>query len=99
LQPLLDYLRGRNDVRLLGPTDAAGRAPTVSLALGEPGSVVAKRLAKHDIMAGGGHFYAYRLLQGIGVDPADGVLRLSFVHYTSPAEIDRLIKALDAELR
>jgi len=26
------------------------------------------------------------------------VLRMSFVHYTTPEEIDRLIKALDAEL-
>jgi len=33
LQPLLDHLRGRNAVRLLGPEEAEGRAPTVALAL------------------------------------------------------------------
>ena len=31
IQPLLDYLAGRNDVRLLGPRSAAARAPTVAV--------------------------------------------------------------------
>jgi selenocysteine lyase/cysteine desulfurase len=96
--PLLEYLAGRNDVRLIGPDDPTLRAPTIALRTEEPAAAVAKRLAKHGIMAGGGHFYAYRLLQGIGIDPAHGVLRLSFVHYSSRAEIDQLIAALDAEL-
>jgi selenocysteine lyase/cysteine desulfurase len=97
--PLFDYLRRRNDIRVIGPLDAAKRAPTVALALGEPGADVAKRLAARGIMASGGHFYAYRLLEGVGIDPAHGVLRVSFTHYTSPDEIDRLIAALDAELK
>ena len=53
---------------------------------------------RHNIGVGAGHFYAYRLLEALGVDPTHGVLRLSFVHYTTPEEIDRLIKALDTEL-
>lgn len=99
LKPLLAYLSGRNSLRLIGPENAHDRAPTVSLALPEPGVQVAARLAKHGIMASGGNFYAYRLMQALGIDPAHGVLRLSFVHYTSREEIDRLIAALDAELR
>jgi selenocysteine lyase/cysteine desulfurase len=98
IAPLLDYLRGRNKLRLIGPSDPAHRAPTVSLALDEPGAVVAARLANHGIMAGGGHFYAFRLLEALGIAPAHGVLRLSFVHYTSPEDISRLIAALDAEI-
>lgn len=98
LAPLMEYLRGRNDIRLIGPADPARRAPTVALALDEPGAGVARRLAEHKIMASGGHFYAWRLLQALGIDPQHGVLRLSFVHYTSPEEIDRLIKALDVEI-
>jgi selenocysteine lyase/cysteine desulfurase len=34
----------------------------------------------------------------MGVDTEKGVLRLSFVHYTSEAEVTRLIDALDAVL-
>jgi len=98
IAPLLDYLRGRNKLRLIGPSDPAHRAPTISLALEEPGAVVAARLADHGIMAGGGHFYAFRLLEALGIAPAHGVLRLSFVHYTSPEDISRLIAALDAEI-
>jgi selenocysteine lyase/cysteine desulfurase len=96
--PLLDYLRHKNSVRIIGPDDPASRAPTIALGLAEPGGVVAARLAKHGIMAGGGHFYAYRLLEAVGIDPNHGVLRLSFVHYTTPEEINQLIAALDAEL-
>jgi len=96
--PLLDWLQSSNRLRLIGPANPADRAPTIAVALEEPGLAVAQRLAKHGIMAGGGHFYAFRLLQGLGIDPDHGVLRLSFVHYTSPQEITALITALDAEL-
>ena len=96
--PLLDYLRQKNTVRLIGPAQPELRAPTIALSLAEPGAAVAARLARHGVMAGGGHFYAYRLLEALGIAPEHGVLRLSFVHYTTPAEIDQLIAALDAEL-
>ncbi|PVA11000.1 nitrogen fixation protein NifS [Pelagivirga sediminicola] len=95
LAPLLDYVRSRNSVRLLGPETAAGRAPTVALRVDRPGEEVARDLGAHGIMAGGGDFYAVRPLRAMGVDPAHGVLRLSFVHYTSRAEIDQLLSALD----
>lgn len=95
LQPLLDAVKSRNSVRLIGPSEAAGRAPTVALALNRPGEEVAAELAKHGIMAGGGDFYAGRVLEAMGVDMDKGVLRLSFTHYTSRAEIDQLLNALD----
>lgn len=98
MAPLLDYLAGRNDLRLLGPREAERRAPTIALALDRPGFDAAKALAGHGIMAGGGDFYAVRPLEALGVDLGRGVLRLSFVHYTSRAEIDQLIAALDAVL-
>ena len=98
LPPLLDYLGARNDVRLLGPRRARGRAPTVAVELDRPGETVAAELAGQGIMAGGGDFYAVRPLEAMGVDPKKGVLRVSFVHYTSEAEVDRLIRALDQVL-
>ena len=98
LQLLLDYLANRNSIRLIGPQSAAGKAPTVSIDLPGPGRVSAEQLAQHGIMAGGGDFYGSRPLKSMGVDPDNGVLRLSFVHYTSQAEIDQLLEALDAVL-
>ncbi|MEC3860197.1 aminotransferase class V-fold PLP-dependent enzyme [Mesobacterium sp. TK19101] len=98
LQPLLDAVKGRNAVRLLGPDRAERRAPTVALALNRPARPVAEALAARGIMADGGDFYAQRPLQAMGVDPDQGVLRLSFVHYTSEDEVARLIAALDEVL-
>ncbi len=93
--PLLAYLSGKNSVRLLGPVEAARRAPTVAIACDRPGEEIAAELAPHGIMAGGGDFYAGRPLEAMGVDMAKGALRLSLVHYTSPGDVDRLIRALD----
>lgn len=98
LQPLLDAVKDRNDLRLLGPSQAEGRAPTVALALNRPAGPVAAELAQHGIMAGGGDFYAVRALGALGVDPDQGVLRLSFTHYTRREEIDQLLDALDKVL-
>ena len=95
LQPLLDFLKDRNSVRLIGPTDAAQKAPTVAVALSRPGVEAAEDLARHGIMAGGGDFYGGRPLAALGVNPERGVLRLSFVHYTTRAEMDKLLNALD----
>ncbi|MEN8891639.1 MAG: aminotransferase class V-fold PLP-dependent enzyme, partial [Planktotalea arctica] len=95
LQPLLDYASTKNSVRLIGPDQAASRAPTVALASQENAEVLAQRLVKHGVMAGGGDFYAVRALQAMGVNMDKGVLRVSFTHYTSKAEIDQLLNALD----
>ncbi len=98
LQPLLEFLSDRNNVRLLGPSDAQGRAPTVAISASTAGADLARQLADHGIMAGGGDFYAVRALEAMGIDPAHGVLRLSFTHYTSVDEIEKLIKALQVVL-
>ena len=58
-------------------------------------------LVEHDrnrILAGGGCFYSDRCVAAQGVDRDHGVLRVSFLHYTAPAEIEQLIEALDQVL-
>jgi len=98
LQPLLDYLGTRNELRLIGPQDAKRRAPTVAVQAEQGGEALAQALAGYGVMAGGGTFYADRALNAQGIDPNLGVLRMSFVHYTSRAEVDQLIGALDRVL-
>lgn len=95
LQPLLDHLGAKNSARVLGPRRAEARAPTVAIETRHRGRDLAEKLAAHGVMAGGGDFYAGRALQGMGVDMEKGVLRLSFVHYTDQADMDRLMTALD----
>ena len=95
LQPLLDFLASKNSLRVIGPDDASKRAPTVGILANRPGEDIANDLAAHDINAGGGDFYSPRPLSAMGIDPTHGLLRVSFTHYTSDAELDRLISALD----
>jgi selenocysteine lyase/cysteine desulfurase len=95
LARLLGHLRGRNDIRVLGPTAPESRAPTVAIGHQRPGFALAEALAAQGVMAGGGSFYANRALMAQGIDPEHGALRLSFVHYTSDAELDQLCDALD----
>ncbi|MDP2082863.1 MAG: aminotransferase class V-fold PLP-dependent enzyme [Pseudotabrizicola sp.] len=98
IAPLLDYLAGRNDLRLIGPRRAEDRAPTVAVALDRAALPVAEALGREGIACGGGDFYAVRPLAAMGVDAAKGVLRMSAAHYTSQDDVARLIAALDRAL-
>jgi cysteine desulfurase family protein (TIGR01976 family) len=100
LQPLLEFLARQPRVRVIGPVDAQTRAPTVAFTVeGLSSQAIGAELARQGIGVGAGNFYAYRLLQALGIDTNDGVVRASFVHYTTPAEVERLIEALEALLR
>ncbi|MCF4099030.1 aminotransferase class V-fold PLP-dependent enzyme [Maritalea mediterranea] len=98
LTPLMDYLKSSNKVRLVGTDDLDARVPTISMICEKPGLELARDLAEHKIMAAGGHFYVYRLMEGMEIDPNHGVLRTSFVHFTDEAEVQQLISALDQVL-
>lgn len=100
LQPLLEFLTHQPRVRVIGPVDAQTRAPTVAFTVdGLSSQAIGAELARQGIGVGAGNFYAYRLLQALDIDTADGVVRASFVHYTTPAEVERLIAALETLLR
>jgi selenocysteine lyase/cysteine desulfurase len=98
MQPLMTFLRERNDIRTLGPLDSVARAPTIAIDIGRNAEEFAATLAQEGIMAGGGDFYAVRPLGALNVNPRHGVLRLSFVHYTSEGDISKLIDVLRAHL-
>ena len=98
LAPLLAFLEAHDGVRVIGPVSAEERAPTVACDTVKPPQAVAAALAEHGIMASWGHFYAPRILERTGVDPARGVLRLSFTHYTGEQDVGALVEALDQVL-
>lgn len=97
MNELLDYLRQRNDVRVLGLTDAThSRLPIMSFIIENHRSRdVVAHLEKHHIAAKHGHFHSRRLLEFLNIEPADGVVRISLAHYNRAEEIARLIGALD----
>ena len=98
IQPLLDYLAARNDLRLIGPREAARRAPTVAVELSGAAEPVSEELGRHGIACWAGDFYAVRPLEALGIAREKGVLRLSAAHYTSADDVARLIRALDQVL-
>ena len=96
LQPLLDFLKHRQGVRLIGKPVTKHRAPTVSLTVeGRNPEEIAAELAGQKIGVGNGNCYAYRIMGALDIPPDEGVVRLSFVHYTRQEELNRLMEALD----
>ncbi len=98
IAPLLEYLAGRNDLRLIGPRRAEHRAPTVAVDLGRAAEPVSEALGRAGIACWAGDFYAVRPIEALGIDRDKGVLRMSAVHYTSAADVARLIAALEQVL-
>jgi cysteine desulfurase family protein (TIGR01976 family) len=96
LQPLLDFLSQRKSVRLIGKAVTRNRAPTVSFTVqGRDPAEIAALLATKKIGIANGNCYAYRLMPALGIPPQQGVVRVSFVHYTTGEEVHRLMDALD----
>ena len=99
LERLLDFLRFREDVQIVGPSSMEDRAPTVSvIPKNKDINTVYETLTEHKLMLGIGNFYAVRPLMDMGIPNPPGVLRISFLHYTSMKEVDQLIKGLKAAL-
>ncbi|MEE4364377.1 MAG: aminotransferase class V-fold PLP-dependent enzyme [Desulfotignum sp.] len=99
LTHLMNWLKQRTDIRIIGPDDPSLRAPTVSIvpknrSIDEVFAV----LTNKKLMTGQGHFYGVRPLLGMNIPMETGVLRLSFLHYTTSDEIQQLIGGLAAAL-
>jgi len=99
LEKLLQFLRSRDDVQIVGPEHAEARFPIVSIMPTKKDiKKVYASLTKHKLMLGIGDFYAVRPLMDMHIPTDPGVLRISFVHYTSEEEIDQLLAGLEAAL-
>ncbi len=99
LAKLLTWLKKRSDIRIIGPDEPDLRVPTISiLPVDKPMDEVFTALTAQKIMAGQGHFYGVRQLMGMNIPVEKGVLRLSFLHYTTEDEIRQLIDGLSAAL-
>jgi cysteine desulfurase family protein (TIGR01976 family) len=98
---LLAYLRQRNDVRVIGPPEAdrAVRVPTIAFkAEGKDSAEIVRAVDGDRIGIRFGDFHSRRLVDHLGLQPGNGVVRVSMVHYNTLAEADRLIESLDRAL-
>ena len=85
-------------VRIIGErtSDAALRVPTISFTVeGHSSREIVSAIDRHGLGIRHGDFYARRLSEHLGLDPADGVVRVSMVHYNTIAEVDKLVSHLE----
>jgi len=75
---------------------AARRTPTLLLTFdGTDAAAVSAELARLDINAPSGSFYAYEASRRLGLGEAGG-LRIGLAPYNTEAEVDRLVAVLQA---
>ncbi|HED2337348.1 TPA: cysteine desulfurase-like protein [Serratia liquefaciens] len=96
----LQRLQQIDDVQLYGSTqaDCQRRTPTFALTFKRHApEQVARRLGRHNICVGSGHFYAQGLIQRLNLQDSGGVLRIGMMHYNTLQEIDTLFELLVSE--
>ena len=99
-RPLMEYLNSKSNIRIIGlpEIDFRRRVPTISFVVeGKRHHKIAKKLGEKNIGIGSGDFYARRCIDALNLG-ADGVIRVSMVHYNSSDEVSQLINALDEVL-
>ncbi len=97
-EKVLNYLRGKPAVRIIGEPspDKSLRVPTISfIREGIKSSAITRTVDRSKIGIRFGDFYARRLIDTMGLTKMDGVVRVSLVHYNTPGEIEKLIRALE----
>ncbi|MFV2033207.1 MAG: aminotransferase class V-fold PLP-dependent enzyme [Gammaproteobacteria bacterium] len=99
--PILDFLDQHPDVWLIGKpsTRDNDRAPTIAFKpLKQNSQSLANKLQRAGIGAEFGHFYAHRLISDLALDPDEGVVRISLLHYNRIEDAGKIIRELDRAL-
>jgi len=95
---LLEWLAAHPRIIVVGPApaDPAERVSTIAFRHAERSSAeIAAAVNARGFGIRHGHMYSLRLCEALGIPPADGVVRVSAVHYNAPAEIEALVGALE----
>jgi cysteine desulfurase family protein (TIGR01976 family) len=96
---LLDGLRARPRFKVWGITDRerlSSRVPTVSLTMADRSAdQIAEHLAARQIYTWSGNMYALELTERLGLEERGGLLRIGLLHYNTPEEVERVLRALD----
>jgi cysteine desulfurase family protein (TIGR01976 family) len=72
-----------------------GRVPTFAFTVeGRSPRAVSELLGEREIATWDGDYYAVEVMKRLGLE-AGGAVRVGFVHYNTPAEVDRLLAALE----
>ena len=90
-QRLWNALSTMPRVRVYGPSPDSARTPTVAFTIdGCTSTHAARQLAEKGLFLSHGDFYAYTIVERLGLQP-EGLIRAGCAIYTTESEIDRLI--------
>ena len=95
---LIDYLMTKKDLRIIGKStaDKLQRVPTISFVHNRlKSSEIVEMVDPHRIGIRFGDFYAKKIIQDLGLEEKDGVVRVSLVHYNSFEEVETLIRVFE----
>jgi selenocysteine lyase/cysteine desulfurase len=98
-QPLAARLREQlaavPGVTLYGPPEGSPRTSTVSFTLdGFSAEQACRALGARGIFSWDGHFYAFRLVEQLGLLDRGGLIRVGLAPYNTVAELERLVTAV-----
>lgn len=98
---LLDYLRAKPGVRIIGRDRVCkgDRVSTIAFVKRRTSSeTIVRHVDRANIGIRFGDFYASHLIDALGLRAQGGVVRVSMLHYNTMNELDRLIETLERVL-
>jgi len=104
-RPLFTYmlaeLKKISGIKIYGivnPDEFNARCPTVAFTRkGYTPQAIATELGKQGFFVWHGNYYALAVTERLGVESTGGMVRVGLAHYNTQEEVDRFLKALDAQ--
>jgi len=95
---LLDFLTSNPEIKIIGHADPdkTKRVPTISFVHNSLSSAeVVRQVDPFNIGIRFGDFYAKKIINDLGLQKDDGVIRVSLVHYNTENEVQKLISVFE----
>lgn len=96
---LLDYLKTKDEIRIIGYPQAnlTKRVPTISFVHDRyKSNEVVEKIDQFGIGIRFGDFYAKKIIEDLNLVEKEGVIRVSLVHYNTVEEVNKLIEAFES---
>lgn len=101
-EAVLTIMQRCEALELIGQSahDTSVRSPTFSFRLRPTTNAITLDhintvFTENQIAVQKGCFYAWRCLEGLGIDPAEGVLRISLAHFNDVQEVQKLAQCIE----
>lgn len=96
MRRVMEFLNTHKQLRIIGPRTVNPARVCIAACIcpGTSSGHLAKTLNAKGFGVRYGNFYSRRLCEQLGIDPTDGVLRISMAHYNSEEEVEAALNSL-----